>query len=243
MKISNVYVDYGRFHYRVAFSEGTGKILVIARRSRKRDTEIFLDTTGKAGSVGSAVVEAARKKSPLLDALRRTRQPPPLTYVLDFTQGAHPLEATVKMLCGHSYTFSGLGARGHRLAFVEGKPIVCETCFKEMQKRSAKKETIHDRLRSLILSDEMIESVARTLCEAAGYEPDDLEPGNVIIHPSDDLERWASKDDIHLDALADSGARPPDGRRGGDPCHFRWRNYIEPAQLVVDTVLKELKLP
>lgn len=87
------------------------------------------------------------------------------------------------------------------------------------------------------LTADMIERAARALCELAGYDPEYLEPGNVIIHPMDDVEAWASPEGVHLDTLADNGTRPPDGNDGKDPCHFMWRQFIERAQVALRAAL------
>ncbi len=79
-----------------------------------------------------------------------------------------------------------------------------------------------------------IELVARVLCEERGYDPDALEPGNVIVRITDNLEKWESAEGVFIDRLADNGTRPPDGyNRKGEPCHFMWRQYIKTAQAVV----------
>lgn len=88
------------------------------------------------------------------------------------------------------------------------------------------------------MRERLIEAAARALCEEAGDDPDRLEPGNVIIHPLDNLDEWESPEGVFLDTLADNGARPPDGHDGKDKCHFAWRGYIGEAQAVVDAVLK-----
>lgn len=90
---------------------------------------------------------------------------------------------------------------------------------------------------------DMIERAARALCEEAGYDPDDLEPGNVIIHPLDDLENWESPEGDNIDGLADNGTRPPDGNDGKDPCHFMWRQYIAEAQVALRAALAQVVAP
>lgn len=139
MKISNILVEHGRFRYRVAFSEGTGKILVVARKTRDGSGEVFLDPSGRAGSVGSAVVEAARKKSPLLDALRSTRQTPPMTYVVAVDPVPNqPLEVDVTMLCGHKYRATGAFCSQYRSDLAERTPTRCEICTKEEKEKKVR---------------------------------------------------------------------------------------------------------
>lgn len=89
------------------------------------------------------------------------------------------------------------------------------------------------------ISADMIERAARAICEEDGYEPDRLEPGNVIIHPTDDLEAWESSDGKNIDFLCDIGVRPPDGTDGKDPCHFMWRAYIGHAQSGLRAALEQ----
>lgn len=85
----------------------------------------------------------------------------------------------------------------------------------------------------MIVTAEMIELAARALCEHDGYDPDDLEPGNVIIHPLDNLTAWESPEGEFIDTLCDNGTRPPDGHDGKDPCHYMWRQYIGRAQVAI----------
>lgn len=76
-----------------------------------------------------------------------------------------------------------------------------------------------------------IEALARIMCNDSFRDPDALEPGNVILYPTDDLEKWESAEGVFIDALCDSGVRPPDGyNRRGEACHKVWREYIDPAQ-------------
>lgn len=84
---------------------------------------------------------------------------------------------------------------------------------------------------------DMIERAAWGLCYYAGDDPERLEPGNVIKHPTDNLEKWESAEGVHLDHLADSGQRPPDGINSkGEKCHFAWRHYIGEAQAALEAV-------
>ncbi len=95
-----------------------------------------------------------------------------------------------------------------------------------------------DRLRKIVEEDDdTLIAIARQLCGLRGYDPDKLEPGNVILHPSDDFDEWESEDGVFLDELADNGTRPPDGyNRNGEKCHFFWRNFLDDAQQVARMV-------
>lgn len=90
---------------------------------------------------------------------------------------------------------------------------------------------------------EIIERVARALCEEAGYEPESLNPGNIVLHPLDDLAAWRSSDGVFIDQLCDDGTRPPDGHDGKDQCHFMWRKWIGPAQAACRAVARCLRAP
>jgi len=93
------------------------------------------------------------------------------------------------------------------------------------------------------MRERLITAAAQSLCEEAGHDPDGLEPGNVIIHPLDNLDEWTSAEGAGIDGLADNGTRPPDGHNGKDPCHFMWRGYIAEAQAVIAAILAELRTP
>ncbi|WP_165184753.1 hypothetical protein [Caulobacter soli] len=88
------------------------------------------------------------------------------------------------------------------------------------------------------ITADMIERAARAICEERGYWPDDLEPGNIIIHPLDDLETWTSSDGVSIEALCSDGQRPADGHDGKDPCHFVWRQFIGSAQVALRAALE-----
>lgn len=75
-----------------------------------------------------------------------------------------------------------------------------------------------------------VELVARVLCERAGRDPDGLEPGDVVILPDMDEDRFKRAD---YDQLFNDGTIPPDGHNGKDPCHYNWREYIFTAQAVL----------
>ena len=87
-----------------------------------------------------------------------------------------------------------------------------------------------------------IENIARALCEFDGGDPDSIEPGNVIIYPSDNKDKWESVDGVFLDALADNGTRLPDGiTRQGEKGHFYWRRYIWCAQVAQKAMLAKAR--
>lgn len=88
-----------------------------------------------------------------------------------------------------------------------------------------------------LTSEEAVESVARALCEDSGRDPEYLEPGNVIVHPLDDLEEWTDGNGVNIDELCDNGTRPPDGNNGKDPCHFMWREFIGSAQVAIQAAI------
>lgn len=57
---------------------------------------------------------------------------------------------------------------------------------------------------------EIVERVARVLCQRNGYDPDSIEPG--------DLPRV-------------------DGRlKNGDPGHFLWREFVAPARAAIEAM-------
>jgi hypothetical protein len=66
---------------------------------------------------------------------------------------------------------------------------------------------------------EPIEAAARTLCESRGYDPDQLEPGNLPYRGSDE--------------------EVIDGRLpNGDPGFFYWRAYVDDASAVIVAYLR-----
>ncbi len=87
----------------------------------------------------------------------------------------------------------------------------------------------------------MIESAARALCERAGHDPDKLEPGNLILHPLDDVRRGTDTSGRWIEGLVNDGTRPPDGETAKGTCHFMWRSYIEEAQVSVRAAIRVLR--
>lgn len=69
-------------------------------------------------------------------------------------------------------------------------------------------------------SEELIEKVARALCENEGRDPDYLEPG----------------DDPYM-----NNTTCIDGyNRKGEPCHFFWRHYDRDARAAIAIVLNDV---
>lgn len=66
-------------------------------------------------------------------------------------------------------------------------------------------------------TSEMIEAVARAICEADGYDPDYLEPGD---DPYQEREGMPSP---CIDGY----------NRKDEPCHFFWRQYDLRAKAVI----------
>lgn len=88
---------------------------------------------------------------------------------------------------------------------------------------------------------EVIETIARALCEYDDRDPDEIEGGNVIVHPTDDLEKWCDVNGVFIDTLADNETRPPDGyTRKGEKGHFFWRRYIGEAQVAAKPLLARI---
>lgn len=68
---------------------------------------------------------------------------------------------------------------------------------------------------------EMIERIARALCEADGYDPNHLEPG----------------DDPYM-----NNTTVIDGRnRKNEPCHFFWRHYDQKARATLHAMREPTK--
>lgn len=60
----------------------------------------------------------------------------------------------------------------------------------------------------------MIEKVARALCDAEGLNPDKLEPGNCVGD-------WEGVDGV---------------LRNGDPAHFIWRHRVDLAKAAIEAM-------
>jgi hypothetical protein len=88
------------------------------------------------------------------------------------------------------------------------------------------------------ITADMVEKAARAICRDSGYDENYLEPGDIIIHPLDDLTNRTSVEGIPIESLCSKGGpRPPDGYEG-EPCHFLWREFIGRAQVALRAALE-----